>query len=151
MRSIFTVHAGEFILGEHLERTFKGLNIWVPAKDTGIDLLVTNSANDEALTFQVKFSRDYLTTDMEAEFQRPLRACGWFTLNPLKIENSSAQYWVFVLIGSKARTRDYVVIEPAEILQKLKLVHPDAYAQGKIQAYLWVTEGRHCWMPSRGW
>jgi hypothetical protein len=39
MRPIFTIHAGEFIVGEHLERKFKGLNIWVPTKDTGVDLL----------------------------------------------------------------------------------------------------------------
>ena len=45
MRPIFTIHAGEFIVGEHLERKFKGLNVWVPTKDTGVDLLVTNSKN----------------------------------------------------------------------------------------------------------
>jgi hypothetical protein len=54
MRSIFTVHAGEFIAGEYLERTYEGLNVWVPAKDTGVDLLVTNSTNSKGISFQVK-------------------------------------------------------------------------------------------------
>ena len=81
MRPIFTIHAGEFIVGEHLERKFKGLKIWVPTKDTGVDLLVTNSKNTKAISFQVKFSRDYLTTHIDAEFQDPIRVCGWFTLN----------------------------------------------------------------------
>jgi hypothetical protein len=74
MRPIFTIHAGEFIVGEHLERSFKDINIWVPTKDTGVDLLVTNSTNTKGISFQVKFSRDYLTTHLDAEFQKPLRA-----------------------------------------------------------------------------
>jgi hypothetical protein len=41
MRPIFTVHAGEFLAGQYIEREFKK-NVWVPRKDTGIDLLVTD-------------------------------------------------------------------------------------------------------------
>jgi hypothetical protein len=65
MRPIFTIHAGEFLVGEYLERTFKNVQIWVPAKDTCIDLLVSNSRNTKAVSFQVKFSRDFLTTYMD--------------------------------------------------------------------------------------
>jgi hypothetical protein len=140
MRSIFTVHAGEFIVGEHLERTYEGLNVWVPAKDTGVDLLVTNSTNSKGVSCQVKFSRDFPTTDMGPEFQTPMRVCGWFTLTPTKIANSSAQFWVFVLIGSKARSRDYVVIEPSDLFKRLKEIHPNDYGRGRFQVYLWVKE-----------
>ena len=101
MRPIFTIHAGEFLLGAHLEAAFKGINIWVPTKDTGVDLLMTDRGNKKAVSFQVKFSRDFLTTHMEAMFQNPLRVCGWFSLERRKIERSPANYWVFVLIGSK--------------------------------------------------
>jgi hypothetical protein len=80
MRPIFTIHAGEFLLGAHLEAAFKGINIWVPAKDTGVDLLITDRGNKKTVSFQVKFSRDFLTTHMEAMFQNPLRVCGWFSL-----------------------------------------------------------------------
>jgi hypothetical protein len=145
MRSIFTVHAGEFIVGEHLERTYEGLNAWVPAKDTGVDLLVTNSTNSKGVSFQVKFSRDFLTTDIGPEFQAPMRICGWFTLSPTKIENSSAQFWVFVLIGSKTRSRDYVIIEPTELFNRLKAIHLNDYERGRFQVYLWVTEKGRCW------
>ena len=120
MRSIFTVHAGEFIVGEHLERTYEGLNIWVPAKDTGVDLLVTNSTNSKGVSFQTKFSRDFLTTDIGPEFQTPTRVCGWFTLTPTKLERSSAQFCLFVLIGSKARSRDYVLLEPQRAIEAIK-------------------------------
>ena len=143
--SIFTVHAGEFIVGEYIERTFKGINVWVPTKDTGVNLLVTNSKNTKAISFQVKFSRDYLTTHLDTEFQSPMRVCGWFALNPNKIEHSTAHYWAFVLVGSKARFRDYVVIKPLDMLNRLKHVHPQDYKDGKFQVYIWVTEQKRCW------
>jgi len=145
MRPIFTIHAGEFIVGEHLERSFKGLNVWVPTKDTGVDLLVTNSTNTTGVSFQVKFSRDYLTTHMDAELQDPMRVCGWFMLNVNKIEQSSAHFWVLVLIGSKTRSRDYVIIQPAELLKRLKRIHPEDYQDGKFKVYIWITEEGRCW------
>jgi len=147
MRSIFTVHAGEFIVGEHLEKRYKqSINIWVPAKDTGIDLLVTDKLNTKAVLFQVKFSHDHLITNLDPEFRVALRVFGWFTLYPQKIANSSAQYRVFVLIGSKANTRDYVIIQPAELLTRLKHIHPDGFRQGKFQVYIWITANDRCWL-----
>ena len=104
MRPIFTVHAGEFLLGAHLEAVFKGINIWMPTKDTGVDLLVTDRENKRTVSFQVKCSRDFLMTHMETLFQKPLRVCGWFGLDRQKLESSTADYWAFVLIGSKKRT-----------------------------------------------
>ncbi len=143
MRPIFTIHAGEFIVGEHLER--KGLNVWVPTKDTGVDLLVTNSTNTTGVSFQVKFSRDYLTTHMDAELQDPMRAYGWFVLNVNKIEQSSAHFWVLVLIGSKTHKPDYVIIRPAELLKRLKRIHPKDYKIGKFHVYILITKEERCW------
>jgi hypothetical protein len=42
MRPLFTVHAGEILVGQYIEQSFKGKNVWVPTKDLGVDLLVTN-------------------------------------------------------------------------------------------------------------
>jgi hypothetical protein len=56
---MFTVHAGEFLVGQHIEGKLKK-NVWMPTKDVGVDLLVTNAANTRAVTLQVKFSRDFL-------------------------------------------------------------------------------------------
>jgi len=53
MRPIFTVHAGEFLVGQHIESKFKDKNVWVPTKDLGLDLLVTNKSNKRALSVQV--------------------------------------------------------------------------------------------------
>jgi|GEM_PF-6304323 len=59
MRPLFTVHAGEFLVGEYIEETFSSLKVWIPAKDTGIDLLVTDAGARHAISLQVKLSRDY--------------------------------------------------------------------------------------------
>ena len=45
MKSLFTIHAGEFVAGSYIERTYRRVNVWIPAKDTGVDLLVSDSKN----------------------------------------------------------------------------------------------------------
>jgi hypothetical protein len=39
MRPLFTVHAGEFVVGNEIESRFPEATLWLPAKDTGVDLL----------------------------------------------------------------------------------------------------------------
>lgn len=142
MKSLFTIHAGEFVVGDHIERNFRRANLWIPSRDTGTDLLVTDAKNERAVSLQVKFSRDFLATHMPSSFQKPLRACGWWSLNREKIAKSKADYWVFVLAGFERRSTDFVIIKPAELLARLDAIH----GKGKtIQSYLWVTERNRCW------
>jgi hypothetical protein len=108
-------------------------------------LLVTDRQSEKAVSFQVKFSRDFLTTHMDAMFQKPFRVCGWFSLERQKIMHSTADYWAFVLIGSKKRSRDFIIIEPRELLKRLDAVHGKQKRQKRIQLYLWVTEKEQCW------
>jgi hypothetical protein len=42
MKPLFTIHGGEYIAGEHLEKKFKKVNLWVPTRDLGVDILVPN-------------------------------------------------------------------------------------------------------------
>ena len=142
MKTLFTVHTGEFVVGDFIERTFRRVNLWVPSRDTGVDLLVTDSKNQKAVSLQVKFSRDFLATHMAAIFQKPLRACGWWSLNRQKIANSKADYWVFVLVGFERRSTDCVIIKPSELLARLDSIHGKVRT---IQSYLWVTEKNRCW------
>ena len=142
MKPLFTIHAGEFVSGDYIERTFRHVNVWVPAKDTGVDLLVSDRKNKKTVSLQVKFSRDFLATHMAAIFQKPLRACGWWSLNRQKIVTSAADYWVFVLVGFARRSTDFVIITPAELLRRLDAIHGK---QRAVQSYLWVTEKRTCW------
>ncbi len=142
MKSLFTIHAGEFLVGDYIEREFRRVNLWLPSQDTGIDLLVTDSKNEKTVSLQVKFSRDYLATHMTAIFQKPLRAFGWWSLNQQKIANSKADYWVFVLPSFERRSTDFVVIKPSELLARLEEIHGKVKT---IQSYLWVTEKNLCW------
>ncbi|MBE7421272.1 MAG: hypothetical protein HS110_02285 [Zoogloeaceae bacterium] len=145
MRPLFTIHAGELLVGEHIERHFRNLNVWVPSKDSGIDLLVTDKKNKRSISLQVKYSRDFLVTHLPAEFQRPLRACGWWTFNPTKLSASSADYWVLLLLGFAHRTTDYVIIPPKELFRRLRKLHPEETGKARLQTYLWTTMSNRCW------
>lgn len=91
MRPLFTIHAGEFVVGDYIERKFRRVNLWVPSRDTGTDLLVTDSKNDKAVSLQVKFSRNFLAAQTSI-LQKGLRACGWWSMNCDKIAKSKADY-----------------------------------------------------------
>jgi hypothetical protein len=143
LKPLFTVHAGEFLVACEIERNFRGLNVWIPTKDTGVDLLVSNRDNTQTVSLQVKFSRDYLVTNIKDELLlTQLRACGWWTPTRRQIESSRAQYWVFVLVGFAQRSTDFIIIKPADLLKRLDRIH--ARAGEKFQTYLWVTQHGNC-------
>ena len=127
---------------EHFGASIFGCHPEIPAPTYRLRIRRTNTA----VSLQVKFSRDFLTTHMPTMFQKPLRACGWWTVNREKIANSEADYWVFVLVGFEWRSTDIVIIEPSELLTRLNAIHKKSK---NIQTYLWVTERNRCW-ESRG-
>jgi len=145
MRPMFTVHAGEFLVGQYIEGHFKNKSVWIPTKDLGIDLLVANSAHNRSIALQVKFSRDFLPTMklLDAAALRQFRSCTWFTLDRDKLIKSKADFWVFVLLGFHGRTHDYLLIRPAHLAKRLKALHgmPRVY-----QTYIWVTGQDHAWL-----
>jgi len=117
--------------------------VWIPTKDTGIDLLISNSDNTAAVSLQVKFSRDFLVTNLKKEvFLNGLRACGWWTPTREQIEKSRAQYWVFVLVGFANRTTDFIIIKPGDLLERLNHIHGKSVT--KFHTYFWVTKQRKC-------
>ena len=145
MRPIFTVHAGEFLVGTQIEQKFKGTkHVWVPTKDTGVDLLVTNSKNQNSLSLQVKFSKDFLPImNLPLPVQKELRACSWFSLDRKKIEHSLADLWVFVLLGFAKRSYDYVLIDPDKLLKTCDKLDRNSK---RFQIYIWVTNREKCWL-----
>ena len=133
MRPIFTIHAGEYLVADYLERN-KNLRIWVPSKDEGIDLLVTNQHCDKAVSLQVKFSKSFGGNE-NAD------ATGWWYLDKTKIEKSPAKFWVFVLTNNLATRKlgDYhfLIITPRDLLHRLREIHGDL---DRYQVYLWVSD-----------
>jgi hypothetical protein len=142
LKPLFTIHAGEYLVGAFLERKFKRLNVWIPLRDTGVDLLVSDERNRRAVSLQVKFSKDFLVTHMAPEFRESLRACGWWTINREKLVSSTADYWVFVLLGFASRSTDFVVVPRRSLLTSLSVVHG---SRKLVQMYIWVTKDRRCW------
>ena len=138
MRALFTIHAGEYIVGERLESM--GYKVWIPSKDTGIDLLVSDGALSSFYSLQVKFSRDYNNMyDNVPTFKnsRPL-VSSWFKLDHDKLEDSTADYWVFVIMDdARRRVFHHIVIEPKELLRRLVSVYGD---QKRYTAYFLVTD-----------
>lgn len=141
MKTLFTVHAGEFLVGSEIEKRIPGANVWVPSKDKGIDLLVTNSNNTKLSSIQVKFSKDFLETHMK-DFPKGLLACGWWSLSREKIKGSIADLWIFVLRSFDPNKTQYIIISPKELDQRLSVIH--GFSK-RLQSYLWVTEKSKCW------
>ena len=140
MRPLFTVHAGEFLVGEFIEYTFPRLNVWIPSKDTGIDLLVTNERNTSAVSLQIKLSRDYKAPEATSEFDQCLVAAGWLTLAHEKIAKSTAQFWVFVLVSHERKMQpQFIIIPPTELLRRLIAIHGQAKS---YHFYPWVTKSK---------
>ncbi|MBF0244400.1 MAG: hypothetical protein HQL31_03915 [Planctomycetes bacterium] len=124
MRPLFTIHAGEFIVGEFIEKTFPKLNVWIPSKDTGIDLLVTGKKKATPVSFQVKLSRSYMAPQAKDEFDRNLLAGGWLSLSHDKIAKSKADFWVIALISHERKSKPYyIIIPPSELLTRFVAIH----------------------------
>jgi hypothetical protein len=146
MRPLFTIHAGEVLVGQHLEHKYKRkVNIWVPAKDTGIDLLVTDEKNKKMISLQVKFSKDHFASLTNAEIRKKTRAYGWLTLTRKNIVKSTADYWVFVLLGFTSNSQDFVIIPPKELLKRLDAIYPGKNSRIDMYLYVSVTEKKKCW------
>jgi len=138
MRPMFTIHAGEYLVGLHVQQRL-GFNVWIPAKDTGIDLLVTDRENRHVTSLQAKYGKDFLPGESSV-LRESLRCLSWFTLNRSKLKDSRAEFWVFVLHSFKSKP-DFVVIPKAELHQRMTKLHSDK----TLQIYLCSTGSKRCW------
>ena len=131
---IFTLHAGEYLVGEYLEKTFKDFRVWVASKDTGVDLLVTDKDHRKAVSLQVKSSKDFMNLGFKAS--------GWWTLKSEKIAASEADLWVFALYNFDQRAFHNIVILPQRLGERLLTVHG---REKVFQTYFCVSNSNRCW------
>ncbi len=115
MTPLRTVHAGEFLVGTHLERTFRGCRVWMPSRDSGIDLLVTDNECLRTVSLQVKFSRSFEWDNLAFP---GVIVSSFFTVQRRKLEASPAQYWVFVLHPFNSKHPHFLVIRRKELLEE---------------------------------
>lgn len=138
-----TIHAGEYLVGSFIEERYPNCDLWVPSKDTGIDLLVTNARKTRMVALQVKFSKDFLPTQHPAFMQSKLSATGWWTLQEKKIKDSKADFWVFVLPSFTEYKTHFIIISPGELLRRFRAIY--SKSQKRLHLYLTVTKAKKCW------
>jgi hypothetical protein len=143
MKPLFTVHAGEYLVGNYIEHVHPRWSVWVPSKDTGIDLLVTDSRNKKAVSIQVKFSKDFNPTHNPILFQNKLMAAGWWTHQDQKIQKSKADFWIFVLASFIEHETSFIIIPPTDLFRRFRTIH--GRVGKRIHSYLWVTKTGRCW------
>ena len=143
MRPLFTVHAGEYLVGSFIEEHYPKWHVWVPSKDTGIDLLVTDARNTRTVSLQIKFSKDFNPTHRTLLLQTKLTAAGWWTHQEKKIRDSKADFWVFVLPSFTEHQTHFIIISPGELLRRFRATR--AKAEKRLHSYLWVTKSGRCW------
>lgn len=141
MKPIFTIHAGEYLVATEIEKKDKKINVWLPSKDTGIDLLLTDKSNKKTVSLQVKYSKDFNITHTKEHLRQNIRGIGWWTLNKEKINDSKADFWVFILYSLERKIHDYIIIEPQKLLYILQNLERDNKEKNKnrLDCYFTVT------------
>lgn len=138
MKPMFTIHEGEFLVGDHITRKLsKRYEVWVPAKDNGVDLLVTPSKGVASpVKLQVKFSRGFEPKRVPAE---KLRGWGWYTINPAKVHCSKADLRVFVILTLQHR-QSFIVVPTADLKERIP-----KKLSGVQHLYLAALRDRRCY------
>src|ERR1051325_6732685 len=132
---------GKEVVTAHVERHFKHLDVSWSGQDTGMNMLLTDRRDRRVVALQVETSNDVRFGS--PEYEKHLRACGYWNIDRPKLRYSHADYWVLVLQGFAARSEDYVVIvPPAELWRRLQNRFPE---YSKVKVFLWVTEDERCW------
>lgn len=140
MRPIFTIHAGEYLVADYLERHYKtpdDLRVWVPSKDNGIDLLVTSSDCRRSISLQVKFSKSHGCNEL-------CEAMGWWNIGVDKLKQSSADYWVLVLPTSYEHWVEdkcsYIILSPRQLSERLQAIKSRGENAETDKVYLWIKD-----------
>lgn len=138
MKTIFTIHAGEYLTATEIEKRFPNYNVWLPGKDTGIDLLLTDKTknNKKVCSVQVKFSKSFTEIGYDKTFGDKLKTTGWWTFDRDKILHSPADFWIFALHSFETSKRDYIIITPGELID---IYNQTERKNKKIHSYIWIT------------
>ena len=138
MKPIFTVHEGEFLVGDRISRKLgRKFEVWVPTKDSGIDLLLTRKGRrGRSIGLQVKFSRSF---DIPGDLARNVVATSWFSLDATKIRRSRADLWVFVILTLR-HEQHFVLVPTRDLRRRI----PPRVGR-KWNLYLWVLDDGSCY------
>jgi len=138
MRALFTVQAGEFLVGDYINRNFGNkVDVWIPAKDRGIDLLITpKNFSKGGVGIQVKSSRPY-------PFHIPdgkLLSGGWYTIKVNDLKDGKTDFWIFVIMALK-REPYFIIVPTKELYRRVHSIKKGKSAY----LYLVVLQGNKCY------
>ena len=138
MKPLFTIHEGEFLVGDYITRKLAAkYDVWVPVKDSGVDLLVTpRKKNRRPVKLQVKFSRGFTEKQLPAE---EVLAFGWYRLDPAKLRKSRADLWVFAILTLRHKAH-YIIIPTKELKRRIPRGMTGAWT-----LYLMVFRRKKCY------
>jgi len=142
MKPIFTIHAGEYLAAGAIEGLDKDLRVWIPSKDVGIDLLVTDKMVKQRVSVQVKFSKDFYPGRDALRIKKGIEATGLFTLKMAKLKASPADLWVLIVPSFTSKQIHSIVIRPKELHQRIRRIHRNKYG---VFAFVWISEDGKCW------
>lgn len=143
MKPIFTIHAGEFLVGESLEKLSidnNKLRIWIPSKDTGIDLLVSNYEMSQFTSIQVKYSRDFNETNNKGVLKKGWKSSGWWSLKLEDIQNTKADFWIFVLYQIHNKNSDFIIIPKENLITLYNHLNEGKSINKPFQSYITINE-----------
>lgn len=142
MKTIFTIHAGEFLVGETLEKLSidnNKLKIWIPSKDTGIDLLVSNFEMSQFTSIHVKYSRDFNETNNYGAIKEGCKSSGWWTLKLKDIQNTKADFWIFVLYQIHNKDFDFIIIPKENLITLYNILNEGKDINKPFHSYITIN------------
>lgn len=118
------------------------LKIWSSATQSTPDLLLTSADGRKKVLLHIQYSRTYQQDNL-------CRTSGWHGVAHHILETTNANYWVFVCVPSRGKPTaadcDYVIIEPAELRNRLK-----AYCGDKKKYHIYLQTFGRTVMDVRG-
>lgn len=138
MKPIFSIHAGEYLVGSEIEKQCPDWEIWLPSRDVGTDLLIRHKSTKQTKSIQVKFSKSWTETHTRVEFRKHFRTQGWWTLKKDKVRSSPADYWIFALYSFDTSKNDYLIFRKEELINLYK--SNKRWDNETIQSYFWTLK-----------
>jgi predicted nucleotidyltransferase len=144
MEALFTIHAGEYLVGSHIEKEYRDCTVWIPSKrnNKDIDLLVSNDDNSKNISIQVKSSKDYTHDYNNPVHRRNLIGSSFFNLKSAMLYQLKAELIVLVIHSFKLKKYHYIILKPKELSKRLELIHGN---KRNFKSYLWITKENNCW------
>jgi len=147
MKQFYSIHEGEFLAGLCINEKIKECDLWIPVKDRGVDILLTNKNNyNKNVSLQVKSSTDYLPSHSPEEIKF-YHSCGFWNFGPNTVKKSidntkkqtkSADFWVIAIYSFFGKKTDCIVIKPTDLYKQFSKFKKTE------KTYFWITNGGKC-------